>query len=723
MTSWRLPSVSVPLGLRLFFRGIFLLLALATLAMALGVLLEEKQLGHRNYQAVLQKTQAQIVSRLRHPTGQLALLNPRAGGGPVTPLKPLVLPFSAIDFDDKTKVQQAVEMAGCLVQYEDGANLCVAVGNNPFAGGFIYLAGSFASGPLAAHLPGDLNFSTAHRVRVTVDMRGQTFRWIAPFETLGVGSRVGPSGAPGLRGRLTGYVDGVPITHGTKTVRDFRGWLWQDGRCVTEPPGAGQPVPSPPGAKEPQERPAGSLGDATPSAEQCPKRSFLSIRLPVEVFRDALFQVDRSRIVWPPEDLDRILVRLQVLPPGDGPPVFDSDREGAAPPFTLADLGKLLLPGERLQIRRQGADADLVSLVGAEAEAPRARWIEGLVRRLPVAGYDSPLQQRGTVATPLGSYDVVLTGDVRSVTRTLAEVATRLSGFVGAMLAAVIVAWALLELRIIRRITLLTKRAASVSSGMKAVNTGEGLPPIDLTDLRGRDELGVLAQGLKDLLQRVHDDVRREHIRAQQEKDQWHAVGHEIMSPLQSLMALHGGADDPSHRYIRRMQQAVQVLYGQASPTEAFESTTLQVGTLDLDAFLGHVAANAEGAGIGGVAYRSSGAPVLVRADEYSLEDVVTHVLRNAERHRTPGSVITLELGFDAREARVEIRNDGPAIPDGMLEKIFEYGVSDQPGSAAEGHRGQGLFVARTYMAKMGGTIGARNDAGGVVFTLRLQRA
>ena len=694
MTSWRLPGVSVPLGLRLFFRGIFLLLALATLAMAVGVLVEEKQLGHRNYQAVLRKTQEQIVARLRHPTGQLALLNPRAGGGPVTPLKPLVLPFSAIDFDDKTKVQQAVEMAGCLVQYQDGANLCVAVGNNPFAGGFIYLAGSFASGPLAAHLPGDLDFSTAHRVRVTVEMRGQTFRWIAPFETLGEGSTVGPSGAPGLRGRLTGYVDGVPITHGTKTVRDFRGWLWQDGRC---------------------------LDPAPPNAEPCAKRSFLSIRLPVEVFRDALFQVDRSRIVWPPEDLDRILVRLQVLPPGEhAAPLFDSNRAGAEPPFALADLGEQLLPGERLQIRRQGAPADLVTLVGKDTEAPRARWIDQLVRRLPVEGYDAPLHLRETVATPLGRYDVVLTGDVRSVNKTLAAVATRLSGFVGAMLAAVVLAWALIELRIIRRITLLTKRAASVSSGMKAGDGG--LLPIDLTDLRGRDELGVLAQGLKDLLQRVHDDVRREHIRAQQEKDQWHAVGHEIMSPLQSLMALHGTEGDPSHRYIRRMQQAVQVLYGQASPSEAFESTTLQVGTLDLDAFLGHVATNAEGAGIAGVAYRSNGAAVLVRADEYSLEDVVTHVLRNADRHRTPGSVITLKLEFDAREARVEIRNEGSAIPEAMLEKIFEYGVSDQPASADEGHRGQGLFVARTYMAKMGGTIAARNDGGGVVFTLRMPR-
>ena len=37
-------------------------------------------------------------------------------------------------------------------------------------------------------------------------------------------------------------------------------------------------------------------------------------------------------------------------------------------------------------------------------------------------------------------------------------------------------------------------------------------------------------------------------------------------------------------------------------------------------------------------------------------------------------------------------------------------------------HRGQGLFVAKTYMAKMGGTINARNTEGGVAFVLTFQR-
>jgi hypothetical protein len=71
----------------------------------------------------------------------------------------------------------------------------------------------------------------------------------------------------------------------------------------------------------------------------------------------------------------------------------------------------------------------------------------------------------------------------------------------------------------------------------------------------------------------VKEDAEREQIRAEQEKDMWHAVGHEIMSPLQSLLALHGDADDPSHRYLNRMQQAVRILYGSASPSEAFQSS------------------------------------------------------------------------------------------------------------------------------------------------------
>jgi signal transduction histidine kinase len=686
-------SGRVPLRLRVFFRGAFALLALATVALALTVLIDEKQRSHRRYAEGLHNNLAQIAARLRHPTGQLALLNPELADQAPTPLHPLVLPFSAIDFDDRVKSLQAIEMAGCQVQYPDGSSWCAGVGNNPYAGAFVYLVGNVALGELVSHPSGELDLTGFHRVRVELAMRGQTFRWIAPFEALDEGA----NGNAGRRGRLTGYIDeNQPIAPGTRPVRDFRGWLWQEGRCIER--------------------------DADPAI--CVKRSFVSIRLPIEIFRDDLFQ---KKLVWPPADLAQMRLRLQLLAPGDGPALFDTNSEGATVPFSLGELRSLLASGEQLRVRRLAAGAgpaaavELLSLNGAaDTGEPVSPWLSQLIRQLPVDGFDAPIVARDTIATPLGRYELVLSGDVRSVNRGLATVATRLSWFVGAMLLAIALTWLAIELRIIRRITLLTRRAASVSIGVRG---RDDLAGIDLADLRGSDELGVLAQGLRDLLRRVNDDVRREQIRAEQEKDMWHAVGHEIMSPLQSLMALHGRADDASHRYVSRMQQAVKVLYGHASPSEALQSTTLQLAPIDLSEFLGNVARNAPYTGIEHVVFASPGRSVAVRAEEYALEDVVTHVLRNADRYRSTGSPIRIELDDSGSDVRVHIHNDGPAIPPGLIDAIFEYGVSDSAQSDAQGHRGQGLFVAKTYMAKMGGTIAAQNLAGGVRFTLGLPKA
>jgi signal transduction histidine kinase len=298
-------------------------------------------------------------------------------------------------------------------------------------------------------------------------------------------------------------------------------------------------------------------------------------------------------------------------------------------------------------------------------------------------------------------------------------VASRLSWFVGGMLLALLLAWLVIEIGVISRIRVLIRRADSVAKTVKGSGAAD---EFDLSDLRGDDELGVLASCLHDLLRRVREDVERETIRAEQERDMWHAVGHEIMSPLQSLMALHAQGDGQSTRYLARMQQAIRVLYGNASPSEAFQASVVQVGELDLSAFLEHVAANAPCAGIENVRFIGGGQQVLARADEYCLEDVVTHVLRNAARYRLEGSAITLTLDAVETGATITIFNQGPKIADELIGRVFEYGVSDQPDSGAEGNRGQGLFVAKIYMAKMGGTISVANHTNGVSFVLNLQR-
>jgi signal transduction histidine kinase len=440
------------------------------------------------------------------------------------------------------------------------------------------------------------------------------------------------------------------------------------------------------------------------------------VRLPVELLRAELD--DSASPTWPPRDLADVRVRVQALGPGSDAALFDTNRPVAAAPFALSDLRAQLLKGESLRIRRLsgGAPAELATLTQAEeADARPSRLLGGLVRRLPVEGSGRVLSERRVVGTPVGDFEVLLTGDLGSVDRGLALVAGRLSLLVLGLLVAILLTWLAIELRIIRRITVLTRRAAEVGS------TDAGATAAGFSDLRSGDELGLLAGVLSDLLQRVQEDGRRERIRAEQARTMWHAVGHEIMAPLQSLGALHGAAGDPGQRYIERMRQAVRVLYGGASPGEAIGAATMQVGTLPLQRFLQTVADNAAHAGISEVAYQGPEDPLQVLADEYSLEDVITHVLSNAARHRRPGTAIRISLARSGAAAEVRIHNEGEPIEPALLERIFEYGVSGDSGH--EGRLGQGLYVARTYVAKMGGTLVAANTGEGVEFILRLALA
>jgi two-component system OmpR family sensor kinase len=685
-----LPRLEVPrLGLasfrrRILIRGVFLLLALATLALAVVLLQDEKARSYRNYQQNFRKTQADLMARLRQPSGLLALLNPDAGGA-ATPLRPLVLPYASLDLDDPGKAQQAVDLAGCPVVYPDDSALCVGVGSSAYAGASLYLVGNFAAGNLVGREADDPDLFGVHRAVIRLEMRGELRTWIAPFE------RQSMVGEPLVRGRFVAFPwqGESELPADAKPLREFRASVWQSAACAS--------------------------GGELP---ECARRVSFAIRLPVEGFQAALEHQPPS---WPPTDLDRIRVHLQVLPPESDRPIFNSHAAGAAPPPALQDLAQSLQPGEVLTITRQdrGLTRPVAVLKARDDGADRSSpLIVRLIDRLPVAARPGRLSARETIATPIGTYEARLSADARGIDQGLGVIATRMSWYVAAMLGAIVLAWLVIEVGLIRRIAVLTRRAAAVSHNVQMDPSGQaGIGQLDVSDLRGRDELGILAGGLADLLQRVKSDVQREQLRSQRERDMLQAVGHEILSPLQSLMVLHPDADDPAHRYVQRMQQAVRVLYGQASPSEALQAAQLDLAALDLDAFLREVAGNAHFAGIADVRYTPL-APLTVRADAFSLEDVVTHILRNADRHRATGTPITLSLQQQDGRAVIGIHNVGPAILPAMLERIFDYGVSDAGSAEDSARRGQGLFVARTYMAKMGGAVAASNVDGGVLFSL-----
>jgi len=668
---------------RALLRLVFLALLVGSAALALQLLTDEKQRQRSAYEAGFRGQLDVLAERLRHPSGQLALLNAARPEPDASGWVPLRLPVGAIDFDDPTKAERVMELSGCAARWpaeQGGAELCIGMGQRASAGAVVY---AVARLPLADALQGrergQLDLSGLHRVQLRVQHPQGTQSWTAPLELLSQ-----------RRGQLAGFAD-VPsadeLPQKTRPDREFRAWLWQDASCRGE------------------------------TAAECPRKALLSLRIPLPM--DSWREAARAgaAATWPPPDWTLLRLQLRLLGPG-GQTLLDSAAPGVQAPLSLAALRAQLRPGERLQVFEQDREQPLARLQAEQDEAPAYPWLTRLIRRLPAARLEGPLFMQTGLQHEGRSYRLELEGDQRATDRLLAASATRYTLSFGLLAGAIALAWLIVEIGLLRRMAQLTRRANALTQALQA--RPDELPPLDVADLKGRDELGILAGSLSELLARSREHLRQQQIRAVQEKEQWHAVGHEIMSPLQSLLALHAGADDPSRRYLQRMQAALNLLYGQASVSEALAGASAQRERMDLAAFLREVAENAPFAGIADVQALDCDTGCAVYADALKLEDALTHLLNNAARYRLPGTAISLRLTHAGEQAVVEVHNQGPQIEAERLTSLFELGTSDAEGAS---HRGQGLAVARAYLAKMGGAIAVRNEGDGVCFELRLPRA
>jgi K+-sensing histidine kinase KdpD len=91
--------------------------------------------------------------------------------------------------------------------------------------------------------------------------------------------------------------------------------------------------------------------------------------------------------------------------------------------------------------------------------------------------------------------------------------------------------------------------------------------------------------------------------------------------------------------------------------------------------------------------------------------------LENAARFRINATPIRIHLSQQDRIATISIGNDGPQIPDNLLETIFEFGFSPTE-NRDESNQGIGLYAARNYVSRMSGNIVARNTTYGAEFII-----
>ena len=95
---------------------------------------------------------------------------------------------------------------------------------------------------------------------------------------------------------------------------------------------------------------------------------------------------------------------------------------------------------------------------------------------------------------------------------------------------------------------------------------------------------------------------------------------------------------------------------------------------------------------------------VPVEGQPEQLERLFTNLLVNALRYSPAGGVVLLAVGLQGSRVKVEVVDQGPGIPAGLQEKVFERFWQGE-GASREGGSGLGLAIARAIARAHGGEV------------------
>ncbi len=112
--------------------------------------------------------------------------------------------------------------------------------------------------------------------------------------------------------------------------------------------------------------------------------------------------------------------------------------------------------------------------------------------------------------------------------------------------------------------------------------------------------------------------------------------------------------------------------------------------------------------------------PPLVEFDAVLIERVLSNLLENAAKYTPAGSTIRLTAATSNKDLLVSVTDNGPGLPKGQEEAIFEKFTRGERESATSGV-GLGLAICRAIVEAHKGKIWAENNpAGGARFSFTL---
>ncbi|HZM84446.1 MAG TPA: HAMP domain-containing sensor histidine kinase [Candidatus Limnocylindrales bacterium] len=293
-----------------------------------------------------------------------------------------------------------------------------------------------------------------------------------------------------------------------------------------------------------------------------------------------------------------------------------------------------------------------------------------------------------------------------------------------ALAAAVIAIW----LATGRALRPLRQLAATADEVGQSADLTRRLPPV-----RRLDHLGRLTASFNSMMDRLqHAQARLSTSLAAQQRFTADA-SHELRTPLTTIrtnagfLRAHPDADPADIAAAvadidEQSQRMTRLVADLLTLARADSSQPLSIGDVDLGPLVADVIAQAARAHPARRFHpRTVSAPV--RGEAESLRRLVWILTENAIAYTGESAQIWATVAIDGTTAVVQVADDGPGIPEGMRERIFDRFVRAGAAARPDG-TGLGLAIARSVVQAHQGTIrAANNGSGGATFDIRLPLA
>jgi signal transduction histidine kinase len=239
-------------------------------------------------------------------------------------------------------------------------------------------------------------------------------------------------------------------------------------------------------------------------------------------------------------------------------------------------------------------------------------------------------------------------------------------------------------------------------------------------------ELGTVAAALDSMVDSL-DAALRDEVNARETMSRFLAdAAHELRTPIASLQAT-------AERLLREQPVRPERDHLEASLAAQTSALGRLVGDLlCLAALEGSVRPATQVVDLASVAepvvaavnlrdhttrIRVDSEPVLIQADPAGVQRIVRNLLDNAV-NATPGGNVLITITQDADLAVLHVRDDGPGIPEGEEERIFERFARSAPTNSIG--TGLGLAIALRIAHQNGGELTCDPVPSGASFTLRV---